>query len=208
MIEQAHETIEVGDRKIEVEYSREKQTRSVVLSHGMYNNMHTSLIEKLFHKLSGDYNVARFNFSFSGKPESADSKQSIRELEAVISFLGDKQVALVGKSFGGYISSLVAAKGKLNILKVIALGYSLHEEGNTSVVFDLDNVGGMKVPLVIIKGDKDPYCDEHLLKNQLPNCKLHIISDADHSFKPLSDKGSKEANEEKVISLVLKELEK
>lgn len=207
LTEFTHETIEVDGRKVEIEYSKRKNILSVVLSHGMYNNMHTSLIEKLFARLGGDYNVLRFNFSFAGYPESADAERSVKELEAVAKLLGNDKLVLIGKSLGGYISSLAAAKSRGSALKVIALGYSLHEEGKPSTVFDLDGVKDMKVPLIVIKGSDDPYCDNAVLKEKLPNCKIYTIAGAEHSFKPVSGKGSRDANEEKVISLVMKELE-
>ncbi len=207
MAENGHETIEVDGRKVEVEYSKRGHGLGVVLSHGMYNDMHTSIVEKLFARLSNDYDVLRFNFSFAGKPEDMDAERSVGEMEAAIGFLGSKKTALVGKSFGGYISSLEAARGRYSIPKVVALGYSLHEEGKPSSVFDLNGVKDMKPSFVIIKGSEDPYCDVSILKERLPKCKLYTIDNADHSFKPVSGIGNRDANEEKVISIVLKELE-
>ncbi len=206
LAKQEHESIEVDGRKVVVEYSRCGHKLGVVLSHGIYNDMHTSVVEKLFNRLSVDNDVLRFNFSFAGNTENRDVERSVKELDATIDFLGCEETVLIGKSFGGYISSLVAAQQKHGIPKVIALGYYLHEEGKPLKVFDLDDIKSMKPSFVIIKGSNDPYCDTDVLKNRLPNCKLYTIDNAEHSFKPISGSGSREVNEERVISIVMNEL--
>ncbi len=189
-----------------MEYSKRGHRICVVLVHGLYGDMRGRLIEKLFNRLKGDYDVLRFNFSSTGNPKNMDTKKCVTELEAIVDFFGNRNIVLVGKSFGAYISSIVAAEERFDILGVIALGYYLHEEGKPSEVFDQSSARTIKVPFTIVKGTNDLYCNENVLKKEIPNCKLHVIGNADHSFKPIASGTSREDNEEKVISLVVKEL--
>ena len=124
-----------------------------------------------------------------------------------MNLLRDVETILIGKSFGGYISALVAAENIDKIHKVIALGYPLHEEGNPNAIHDQDSIMLMKTQLIVIKGEKDPFCDTDILRKLLPNSKIYTIKDAEHSFKSLSESLSDEDNEEKVISIIEKELE-
>ena len=198
--------MDVEGRLIEMEYSIGNHELNVILAHGLYNDMHNSLIEKLFSRLMAGYNVLRFNFSFSGNPESMDTSRCVREIKAGMHFLGDKNIILIGKSVGGYVSSIAAATDSTGIKEVIALGYYLHDEGKPDKLFDQSHAKNLKTPFILIKGSDDSYCETGLFKSLFPDSKLYIIDNANHSFKPTGSSGTKEENEEKVIELVLDEL--
>ncbi|EQD50220.1 dienelactone hydrolase, partial [mine drainage metagenome] len=110
------DTIQVGEYSIDAEISRKPGSKlNIVIAHGGNNNMNHSLIQKLFDAFVEKYSVLRFNFSFvkEGKATMNNVSKSEAELTACIKYIGADNVVLIGKSYGGYVSTLLAGRDDL-----------------------------------------------------------------------------------------------
>jgi predicted alpha/beta-hydrolase family hydrolase len=207
-----NDEIQMDGYSIEVEVERKPESRlNVVLAHGGNNNMKNSLIQKLFDDFRNKYSTLRFNFSFADTgidirniSDGSAVLRSTAELKKCIEYMGAKDIVLIGKSFGGYVSTLLAGNPNLGIKKVIALGYPLHKPGKPQELLEGLSQAHMqmaRLQVEFIIGDSDPSWDIKNAPPILSAYKINIIENADHSFKPVRPGGSLDENEKKVVEL-------
>jgi predicted alpha/beta-hydrolase family hydrolase len=92
-----------------------------------------------------------------------------------------------GKSFGGRMTSTAQSEKPLEGVRGLAfLGFPLHPPGRPSVT-RADHLAQVQVPMLFLQGTRDQFAQLDLLTgvcDQLgPRATLHLIEDADHSFK-------------------------
>ncbi len=197
---------------IDIDVSKKEGSRlNIVLAHGGNNNMNHSLIQKLFDAFGDEYSVLRFNFSFANGPDLSKGSSSIdasnlskseAELRRCVEYMGAKNIVLIGKSYGGYISTVLASRGGLGIKQVIAMGYPLHRPDKPEEVrWELTHthMEDRTLPIEFIIGDSDPVWDVKKAPPILSKYKIDVIPNADHSFKPVLPGGSRDENERKVV---------
>ena len=202
-----NERIACGDHYINAEVSKKANSKlNIVISHGANNDMNYGLLVKLFDKLKVDYSVIRFNFSYVDEELERDENTNKMEIEACINYLGNKGIVLIGKSYGGFLSAMIASESKLDVLEVIILGYPLHEYDNPRNLNDISYLKNTKIPITFIIGDKDPNCDLNVFKKVFPEYNPEIIKNSDHSYRSVNEIGNLDDNENKVMSIVSKEL--
>lgn len=200
--------IQVGEYSIDAEISREQSSGlNIVIAHGGNNDMHHSLIQKLFDAFVGRYSVLRFNFSFVNENHGAigNLDKSIAELTACVKYIGTNNVVLIGKSYGGYVSTLLAGRSDLGIKKVVTLGYPLHKPGKPSEVrygLTHTHLENAELPVEFIVGDSDHVWDIKKAPQILAKYKLDVIENADHSFKPVRPGSTVDENEDKAVNIV------
>ena len=102
---------------------------------------------------------------------------------------------LGGKSMGGRYASLLAAEGE-PLDGLIFLGYPLHPP-NRPEKLRADHLKDIACAMLFIQGTRDSLCRLDLLHDTLRPIKaattLHVIDDADHSFKVLKRTGRAES---------------
>ncbi len=97
-----------------------------------------------------------------------------------------------GKSMGGRMASLAAAAAPLQPVEgLVFLGFPLHAVGRPSIdrAGHLPDVGK---PMLFLQGTRDRLADLDLLRpicEELAGSTLHVVQDADHSFKVLKRTG-------------------
>jgi predicted alpha/beta-hydrolase family hydrolase len=97
-----------------------------------------------------------------------------------------------GKSMGGRMTSLAAAGAPLQrVAGLVFLGFPLHAVGHPSTerAGHLPDVGK---PMLFLQGTRDRLADLDLLRpicQALSGSTLHVVEDADHSFKVLKRTG-------------------
>lgn len=193
--------IEAGSKSIDIDISKKGNSRlNIILAHGSNSNMHYSLIQKLFDTFKDDYSVLRFNFTLMKGGDVENAKQSLIELLKCIEYMGEKDIVLIGMSYGSYISTLLADRKDLGVKKVIALAYPLHTIGKPEELYPLDHMKG-NLPVEFVVGDSDYYSRIDLFGKLLPGYKIHQIKDAWHSFQNTKT-GEKEENENAVVFIV------
>lgn len=201
------ELIKSGDHYITADVSIKRTSPlNIVISHGSNNDMNYKLILDLFNLLKKTYTVLRFNFSYVDHKLRKSNARNKKEIESCIKRIGNKNIVLIGKSYGGALSAMIAAENKFNILKVIVLGYPLHEWNNPENIFDYSYLKKLNGRSSILIGDNDPNCRLELFKKLIPNTNLEIIKNADHSYRPIDNTSTIEDNEKKVLKIVKREL--
>ncbi len=175
---------------------------NIILAHGANNDMNYGLITKIFEHLKSKYFVVRFNFSYVDSGLKINDSINKNEIESCIRHLGNKNIVLIGKSYGGVLSTIIASEHKFNILKVIVLGYALHEPNHPNRIYSQEHLKGALLPISFIVGDSDPNCDLNALREIIPDYDIEVIKDADHSFRPTSNNATLAENEEKVLNKI------
>ncbi len=210
----ADQKINVGNHSIDIEVSiKENAKLNVILAHGSYNNMHYSIIQKLFDSLKREYSVMRFNFSFVGgnNNQKMDFERSVEELEACIKYMGARNIVIIGKSQGGYIGTLLAGRNDLGIKCVLVLGYPMHEPDRPHEIrheFSHMHLEERKLPVEFIIGDSDPLWNVREAPPIFAKYRIHIIPNAGHSYKPVKPGTTADENEYIVVQLVKQVLSK
>ncbi len=178
--------IEVGGRYIDAEIAGpEGPGAKVVLAHGRYNDMNNTLIALLFSELSKTNRAIRFNFSYAGGAEEPDEVKNLAELEACMERVGGKDLVLIGKSYGSYISVKAALQHGDRVKRVVCIGYPFNDADDNSKTSDqLPMFGSIAEKLVFISGSDDPYCRLGRFLKDLPKqSKFYMLNGGDHSLK-------------------------
>ena len=172
----------------------------LVIAHGAGAGMRHRFMEEIAQKLA-DRAVAtlRYQFPYMEKgikrPDSeAVLTASVRgAVTAAQEHANGLPLFAGGKSMGGRMTSLAAAKEPLNGVRgLIYFGFPLHATGKPSTdranhLFDI------KLPMLFLQGSRDALADLKLLK---PLCarlgkrvELFVIEGGDHSFHLLKSSG-------------------
>ena len=165
-----------------------------VLGHGAGAGMHHVFLETVARKLAErDVATLRYQFPYTenGKrrPDSPPVLQTtIRAaLEKAVELAPDLPLVAGGKSMGGRLTSVVAAKDRPEALRgLVFLGFPLHAPGRPSDA-RAAHLTDVRAPMLFLQGTRDKLADLSLLE---PVCKklgkratLHIVEGGDHSFK-------------------------
>ena len=91
-----------------------------------------------------------------------------------------------GKSMGGRMTSLAAAKAPLpDVVGLVFLGFPLHAPGREGAE-RAEHLAAVGVPMLFLQGTRDALCDLELLRASLAKyggrATLHVVEHADHSF--------------------------
>ena len=178
-----------------------KGARTVlVLAHGAGAGMRHKFMEQVAEKLA-DRGVATFRYQFpymEKRIKRPDSESVLTDcVRAAVATAKKYADALPlfagGKSMGGRMTSLAAAKAPLDDVRgLIYFGFPLHAAGKPSAdrghhLFEI------QLPMLFLQGSRDALADLKLLK---PLCarlgkraELFVIDGGDHSFHLLKSSG-------------------
>ena len=95
----------------------------------------------------------------------------------------DEPVAIGGKSMGGRVASLIAAKYTLPIARLVFFGYPLHPPGKPEKRRDA-HLPDVKQPMLFVCGTRDPFGSERELSALAKKlgAKLLVVEGGDHSL--------------------------
>lgn len=169
---------------------------AVLLAHGAGAHMESAFMQAVAEGLADrGFAVLRFNYPYfertrrDGKRRPPDRQPILEEAhEAAHRVLreraGEKRVILAGKSLGGRISSLLAAKD-LPCDALAYFGYPLHPPGKPEKLRS-EHFPAIAQPSLFLQGSRDNLCDLTLLKSALATyggaATLDVIPEADHGF--------------------------
>lgn len=140
--------------------------------------------------------VLRFNFLYKELGKKAPDLMPKLELvyRAVLEAMrADKprRLFLGGKSMGGRVASMLAAKG-VACDGLVFLGYPLHPAGKPEKLRDA-HLPQIAAPMLFTSGTRDTLCDLALLRPMLARlgdrASLHTVEGGDHSFDLLKSAG-------------------
>ena len=178
----------------------DKANALLVLAHGAGAGMRHKFMETIAEKLAR-VGVATLRYQFpymekSGKrpdPESVLTETVCAAVAAARRQAPELPLFAAGKSMGGRMTSLAAAKESLDGVRgLIFFGFPLHAAGKPSA--DRGNhLLDVKLPMLFMQGSRDALADLRLLK---PLCRrlgeraeLFVIDGGDHSFHMLKSSG-------------------
>jgi len=178
----------------------EKAKALLVIAHGAGAGMRHRFMEDTAAKLA-ELGVAtlRYQFPYMEKrikrPDSESTlTDTVRAAVATAKKLaGDLPMFAGGKSMGGRMTSLAAAKQPLDGVRgLIYFGFPLHAAGNPGAERG-NHLSEIDVPMLFLQGSRDALADMKLLK---PLCRklgkqseLFVIGGGDHSFHMLKSSG-------------------
>lgn len=91
-----------------------------------------------------------------------------------------------GKSYGGRVASLLAARGDADVVGLVLYGYPLHPPGRPERL-RVDHWRDVSVPCLFLQGDRDTFCDPALLDAHLGRlarpATVHVVPGGDHSLR-------------------------
>ena len=97
----------------------------------------------------------------------------------------NEPLSIGGKSMGGRVASMIAAKYTLPIESLVFYGYPLHPPGKPEKRRDA-HLPDVKVPMLFISGTRDPFASEDemraLVKSLGARARLVVIAGGDHSL--------------------------
>jgi predicted alpha/beta-hydrolase family hydrolase len=165
-----------------------------VLAHGAGAGMRHPFLEAIAQALfERDVATLRYEFAYMeahrNRPDPpAVAAARVREAvqRASAEWPGFPLVA-GGKSFGGRMTSTAQADAPLVGVRGLAfLGFPLHPPGRPSVS-RAEHLFQVQVPMLFLQGTRDEFAQLELITGVCeklgPRATLHLIDDADHSFK-------------------------
>jgi predicted alpha/beta-hydrolase family hydrolase len=184
----------------------------LVLAHGAGAGMRHRFMDAVSKKLA-ELGVAtlRYQFPYMEKrvkrPDSAPVlTDTVRAaIAAAKKHAGDLRLFAGGKSMGGRMTSLAAAKEPLDGVRgLVFFGFPLHAAGTPGVERS-NHLADVRTPMLFLQGSRDSLADLKLLK---PLCKrlgtkaeLFVIEGGDHSFHVPKSSGR---SDEDVLDAVVK----
>ncbi len=180
---------------------RPKDARAlVVLAHGAGAGMEHRFMEAAAQKLARrGVATLRYQFPYMEKGKKMpDSEGALTEtvraaVAAAKIYAGGLPIFAGGKSMGGRMTSLAAAKAPLaDVRGLVFFGFPLHAPGKASAARG-EHLTRVTVPLLFLQGARDSFADLELLK---PLCRrlgkraeLFVVEGGDHSFHMLKSAG-------------------
>jgi predicted alpha/beta-hydrolase family hydrolase len=164
------------------------------LAHGAGNDMNSPFLS-FIHESLANFGILTVKFNFPYKelgrkapdraPRLEQTWRSVLQQIRTHSPPPAKRIFAGGKSMGGRIASMVAAKGE-SLAGLVFLGYPLHP-ANKPDQLRVEHLRDIKCPMLFIQGNRDRLCDLGLLENAIKalstSVRLHVIEQGDHSFK-------------------------
>ena len=148
------------------------------------------------------FDTVRFNFLYreSGSRRPDPMSRLIECFEAVVAHaraeLGMTQVIIGGRSMGGRVASMMAARS-FHCDGLLLLAYPLHPPGKPEQLRDA-HLPGIQAPVLCINGTRDTFCTRELMQKALESVQadwtMHWIEGADHSFRVPKSSGRSEAH--------------
>lgn len=177
----------------------ENATALLVLSHGAGANMEHSFMEMLAQRLAAHgVGTLRFNFPYMEKGGGPPDRPKVAHPTVIAA--GKKAAGLAngrkllagGKSFGGRMTSQVAAQGELKeVAGIVYFGFPLHAPGKPSTE-RAAHLSDIEVPQLFLQGTRDTLAEFDLIEevcHSLKQATLVKMEGGDHSFKTLKSSG-------------------
>jgi len=189
--------------------ARARRASAILLAHGAGLDMDSPWMSEVADGLvARGFGVLRFNYPYKeraarrGKSLPPDRRPVLeaahaRALDALIERAGERRALLAGKSMGGRMATLIAAKDA-PCRGLILFGYPLHPPRKRDERVDpkrlrREHFPAIVQPALFLQGTRDALCDLELLGDALRTyggtATLEVIEDADHGFHVLKRTG-------------------
>ena len=201
-------SIPVGEDEVSGLLLRPPKARALYLfAHGAGTNMtHPSMASNAEGLAERGIATLRYNFLYTEKggkrpapPRLAHA--AVRAAAARAAELaGDLPLFAGGRSFGGRMTSQTQAEEPLpNVRGLAFLGFPLHPAGKPGID-RADHLANVRPPMLFISGTRDALAELDLLQPVIARlggrASLHLVDQADHSFKVAAKSGRTNAEAE------------
>jgi predicted alpha/beta-hydrolase family hydrolase len=166
---------------------------AALLLHGANNDSRQPLLADTARALAErGWLALRFDFSYVGRGSpSPDRRRELAEARAALAVLRRRApaapVALVGKSLGGRVATILAAEDA-GVARVAVYGYPLHQMGHPERPTARTHFHRLSIPILIFCGEGDPLCAPESLRAamlEMPRpAEIAIVPNANHSLEP------------------------
>ncbi|MBL0019217.1 MAG: dienelactone hydrolase family protein [Bacteroidetes bacterium] len=174
-------------------------TALLVLSHGAGAGMDHPFMQELANQLALlKVATLRFNFPFKengGAPDRPPKAQAtiLAAIQAALPEAKGLTLLVGGKSFGGRMTSLLAATGTLppQVKGIVYVGFPLHAP-NKPGMDRAAHLQSIALPQLFLQGTRDTLAQFDLIEqvcNGINNATLIKLEGADHSFQTLKRSG-------------------
>ena len=141
----------------------------------------------------------RYNFPYmekgSKRPDAPKTAHAAVRAAAAhaVEIAPDLPMFAGGRSFGGRMTSQAQARAPLPGVRGLAfLGFPLHPAGKPGID-RAEQLDGVRVPMLFISGSRDALAEMDLLQGVVASlgdrAMLHVVDQADHSFKVAAKSG-------------------
>jgi len=201
-------SIPIGEEKLSGLLLRPDNAKALYLfAHGAGTNMaHPSMASNADGLARRDIATFRYNFLYTQKGGKRPDPPKLAH--AAVRAAAKKSVELApdlplfagGRSFGGRMTSQAQADDPLPAVRGLAfLGFPLHPAGKPGTE-RADHLENVRVPMLFVSGTKDALAELELLKPVVAGlgerARLHLVDQADHSFKVAAKSGRTNAEAE------------
>jgi uncharacterized protein len=174
-----------------------------VFAHGAGGHMADRGMEQLA-TLLHERGISTVRFNFLYREKGSRKPDPTLRLEACLSAvveharktLEPRTLLIGGRSMGGRIGSMLAAKG-LRCEGLLLFAYPLHPAGKPDKLRDA-HLGEISAPVLCFNGTRDALCTRELMDKVVSslgaNWTLHWLDGADHSFHVLKSSGRSDAD--------------
>jgi predicted alpha/beta-hydrolase family hydrolase len=161
--------------------------------------MEHPFMDQLARKLA-EYRIGtlRFNFAYMEKGKGAPDRPKkahpaiLAAVKEAQKYAGTLPLLAGGKSFGGRMTSQVAANGELEGVKgIVYYGFPLHAPGKPGIE-RAAHLSDITIPQLFLQGTRDTLARFDLITEvceKLDNAHLVKMEGGDHSFKTLKRSG-------------------
>jgi len=166
----------------------------LVLSHGAGSNANAPLLVKVAEAFTAQgMTVLRINLAFrqkrpNGPPppgSKAADQASIREAAETLRAAGCERVFIGGHSYGGRMSSMLAAEHPETADGLLLLSYPLHAP--TKSKLRDEHFPALRVPALFVSGDRDTFGSPEELRASIAKipgqAELSVVAGAGHDLK-------------------------
>ncbi len=166
----------------------------LLFGHGAGAGMRDAFMEELAARLAARAVASlRYQFPYMERGSRRVDPEPVRlgTVQAALAHAGEQAQGLPcfagGKSMGGRMSSLCAARGGLpGVRGLIFFGFPLHPAGAPDTR-RAEHLSQVRVPMLFLQGSRDRLADLSLLEPIVRELRrralLHVIPEADHSFR-------------------------
>lgn len=176
----------------------EDATALLVLSHGAGAGMTHPFMEGLAQELAR-HQIATLRFNFAYMERGGGPDRPKKAHPAIKSAIGEAlkhadglPLLAGGKSFGGRMTSQVAALGELDDVKgIVYYGFPLHAPGKPGIE-RAAHLKDIRIPQLFLQGTRDKLARTDLITEVCKNLEtatLINMEGGDHSFKTLKKSG-------------------
>lgn len=174
-------------------YPAKNARATFVLAHGAGAGSKSEWIVR-YAKALASRGVRTVTFEFPKTRSTMDPLEAVYldVVEKTRARFPSEPLSIGGKSMGGRVASLIAAKYTLPVARLVFFGYPLHPPGKPEKRRDA-HLPSVKQPMLFVCGTRDPFGSERELRalTKKLGAKLLVIEGGDHSLESRVDQSER-----------------